>query len=94
MTTKAKDERAQLIGRLRAMKAETEQIFIDTDHWNRVHPDEEPIDPDPDGRLNRMLASINFALACEDASGGVGPLQPICEELNADLGIEDERTKH
>jgi hypothetical protein len=28
-----------------------DQLFADTAHWNRLHPDEKPIDPDPDGEM-------------------------------------------
>lgn len=31
--------------------ANVDQLFADTAHWNRVHPDEEQIDPDPDGEM-------------------------------------------
>ncbi len=30
---------------------EIEQLLADTAHWNRLHPDQEPIDIDPDGKL-------------------------------------------
>jgi len=28
-----------------------DQMFADVAHWNRLHPEEEPIDPDPDGEM-------------------------------------------
>ena len=28
-----------------------DELFADTAHWNRLHPEEEPIDPDPDGEM-------------------------------------------
>lgn len=31
--------------------ATVEQIFADVARWNRLHPDEQPIDPDPDGEM-------------------------------------------
>lgn len=40
-----------MILRAEKIKAEIEQIFVDASHWNRIHPDEEPIDPDPDGKM-------------------------------------------
>lgn len=37
-------------------------IFNDADHWNCLHPDLEPIDPDQDGDLRRLLEWINKLL--------------------------------
>lgn len=31
--------------------ATADQLFADTAHWNRLHPDEQLIDPDPDGEM-------------------------------------------
>jgi hypothetical protein len=28
-----------------------DELFADIAHWNRVHPQEEQIDPDPDGEM-------------------------------------------
>jgi hypothetical protein len=28
-----------------------DQLFSDAARWNRLHPNEEPIDPDPDGEM-------------------------------------------
>lgn len=40
-----------------------DQLFADCAHWNRLHPDEKPINADPDGMLGkekaRLLAEID-----------------------------------
>lgn len=60
-------DRAELFQRMRRHRAEVEQIFIDVEHWNRIHPDEEPLDPDPDGTMRRIADAYDKALAIEDA---------------------------
>lgn len=44
--------------RARRIKAEVEQIFRDAAYWNQYvrAPDQEPIDPDPDGALLSLIA--------------------------------------
>lgn len=58
-------ERAALITRAVTMRAEIQSIFDDADHWNRVHPREEPINPDPGGLLRRIVDGIDKMLAAE-----------------------------
>lgn len=53
------EQRVQLIRRAHGHKAEILQIYRDAERWNRLHPAEVPIDPNPDGDLLRSL------LACE-----------------------------
>jgi hypothetical protein len=31
-----------------------DELFNDTAHWNRLHPDEAPLDPDPDGEMQKV----------------------------------------
>lgn len=42
--------------------AEIKQIFVDAEHWNSIHPDEEPINPDPDGFLRHMAEILEGVL--------------------------------
>jgi hypothetical protein len=50
-------ERDDLIARAAKMAQEIQQIFDDQAHWNRMNPDEPPIDVDQDGLLlMRLLA--------------------------------------
>jgi hypothetical protein len=56
-------QRDVLLGRATIMRKEITQIFDDTDHWNSTHPNEEPINPDPDGSLQRLAAGIDKMLA-------------------------------
>lgn len=51
--------RAQLVEDLRAMRENIQLAFNDAAHWNRLHPDEEPINPDPDGKLREMADQID-----------------------------------
>lgn len=53
---------------LRSMRLaeECQAIFDDADHWNREHPEEEPIDVDPDGKLRETLqAALDTMLATQ-----------------------------
>lgn len=57
--------RAQIIAKAARMCDEIGQIFLDAQHWNNIHPDEEPINPDPDGMLTRMLKDLEHFLRTE-----------------------------
>ena len=52
-----------LLKRRDRLAHEIEQIFIDAEHWNECvrQGHEDPIDPDPDGALMRLLASLQEA---------------------------------
>lgn len=60
-------ERAAIIARARKLRAEIAQTFADAEHWNRVHVPwkGKPIDPDPDGQLQRIAEGIDRMLAHE-----------------------------
>ena len=58
------EQRTALIERCRKMRAEIHQIFIDTNHWNATHPNEQ-IDADPDGELSRLADGLDRTLAKE-----------------------------
>lgn len=49
-----------LLERKKNLIAEIEQIFVDAEHWNSsVRAEhEDPIDPDPDGTLGALWASL------------------------------------
>lgn len=53
---------SQLRARARRIAREVEQIRVDAEHWNRLHPDEEPINPDPDGELDAVYAFASRVL--------------------------------
>lgn len=44
-------ERQRIINEAARILNDIEQQFIDAEYWNRHHPDQEPIDPDPTGEL-------------------------------------------
>jgi hypothetical protein len=59
--------RARIIDRALGLRGEIEQVFTDCAAWNDNvrQGDEEPIDPDPDGRLRRMADSLDRMLEDE-----------------------------
>ena len=61
-------QRGMLMANGRRMRADIEQIFRDVDHWNRTHPDEDPIDPDPDGTLRQLADEIDALLLAEQTT--------------------------
>ena len=58
-------QRGMILANFRRMRADIEQIFLDINHWNRRHPDEDPIDPDPDGTLRQLADEIDALLLAE-----------------------------
>jgi len=44
------------------MRDDIFQLFEDAAHWNRINPDCEPINPDPDGKLGSILKNISQML--------------------------------
>ena len=61
-------QRGMIVANCRLMRADIEQIFRDVGHWNRTHPDEEPIDPDPDGTLRQLADEIDALLLAEQTT--------------------------
>lgn len=51
MATQRKPSLSAIIRDAERAIANVDQIYIDAAHWNRLHPDEQPIDPDPDGEM-------------------------------------------
>ena len=54
-----------LVRRAEKVRREIMQIFRDAEHWNAAvrKPEEERIDPDPDGELRRALKSLHTFIA-------------------------------
>jgi hypothetical protein len=67
--------REQIVAAARKQHAEIAQLFLDVEQYNRVHPDQPAIDPDPDGLLRRLYDGLGRFLADEDAR----PLPPIMD---------------
>ena len=57
--------RALLVNRVRQQRARIEQVFTTADYWNRSHPDEQPLDADPDGRLRQVADELDAVLLRE-----------------------------
>lgn len=60
-------ERKKIVLRAEALRESIKQHFCDIEHWNTSvrRSDEEPIDPDPDGKLKAMLESLDDGLRRE-----------------------------
>lgn len=58
--TKETFTKESLLKRRDQLICEIEQIFTDAEHWNLCvrASHEEPINPDPDGELRRMLSGL------------------------------------
>lgn len=56
--------------RAKELRAEIEQLFNDTDYWNSIHPDKEPIDIDPDGMLKEQLLRMEAIIFEESTIKG------------------------
>ena len=54
-----------ILANFRLLRADLEQTFRDVGHWNRTHPVEDPIDPDPDGTLRQLADEIDALLLAE-----------------------------
>lgn len=54
---------------------EIEQLLADVAHWNRTHPDQEPINIDPDGKLRQMADALRDMLARDAAAGHTGLIE-------------------
>jgi hypothetical protein len=54
-------ERAKLIQRVVELRSECRQIFIDAEYWNDNvrRPEEERIDPDPNGTLALLIEKLD-----------------------------------
>ena len=60
-------ERKKIVLRSETLRESIKQYFRDINHWNDSvrRSDEEPIDPDPDGKLTKMLRSLDDGLRRE-----------------------------
>lgn len=89
--------RARIIGMARKAKADIEQYFTDIASWNANSKARKngaaPIDPDPDGRMRKMLDGLTFMLAAEDAHPGVGPIEHVITGDDEDDIARDSRTR-
>ena len=60
--------RALLLEQVRMTRAEIEQIFMDAEHWNRMHPNEAKIDVDSDGTLRQTADDLDALLLREQST--------------------------
>lgn len=51
--------REAILNKAKGMLTEINQIFLDAEHWNNTHPEEEPINPDKDGFLRHMAEILD-----------------------------------
>lgn len=57
--------RARIVARLRAQRAEIELFLNGVAHYNETHPDEPPIDADPDGSIAAIKRALDESLMNE-----------------------------
>lgn len=65
VTEAEQHQRGILLANMRHQRSEIERMFIDCDHWNRAHPNDAPIDCDPDGILRQIADDLDAALLAE-----------------------------
>lgn len=70
-------ERQRIINEAARISNEIEQMFIDYEYWNELHPEEEPVVTDPDGRLARIKRSMDGLLKSEAAKGNHPSVLPL-----------------
>lgn len=67
-------KRQRILDNVKAHIESIEQLFTDVAHWNRTHPNEEPVDADPDGRLRLTQDAYREMLAIDEAQGHTGKI--------------------
>jgi hypothetical protein len=70
-------ERQRLINEAARIANNIEQQIIDIEYWNSHHPNEEPIDPDPDGQLATWKMRMESVLKGEAAKGNYPSVVPM-----------------
>jgi hypothetical protein len=84
-------ERQRIINEAARMVNEVEQLFIDMRYWSELHPEEEPIDPDPDGRLGRIKRAMESLLRNEARLGNYPSVVPLKARPRRYIPMEVER---
>lgn len=76
-------ERRKILDNMIRVRDGMQSIIDDCAHWNQHvrKPDEEPIDADPDGRMQRTIAAVNEALAIDERKGHVGKIDAPSMEI-------------
>lgn len=61
--------RSEIVAEAKRIREEIADIFAVAEHWNTCvrKPDEDVIDPDPEGQLARMAKGLDAMLAREAA---------------------------
>lgn len=57
--------RARIVARLRAQREEIELFLNGVAHYNETHPDEPPIEADPDGKIGAIKRALDESLMHE-----------------------------
>lgn len=70
-------ERQRLINEAARIANNIDQMFIDAEYWNSHHPQEKPLDPDPDGQLSRWKRSMESLLENEARRGNYPSVVPL-----------------
>ncbi|MGE3889441.1 MAG: hypothetical protein AB7H81_23670 [Vicinamibacterales bacterium] len=85
MSASAGQTREAIVANASRLRREIDETFNDAAHWNRTHPGEAPIDPDPDGQLRRIAEGLDRFLAREAVQSGDG--DPITWVTGPDTGV-------
>lgn len=67
LTDADKHQRGIILANARQIRHDIEQIFIDGAEWNRTHPNEEPVDVDPDGDLRGLADQLDAFLLAQQS---------------------------
>ena len=66
--------RQQILDNAKRQIREIDQYFVDVAYWNRVHPQEDQIDPDPTGSMASLRAALAEMLRIDEAKGHTGTI--------------------
>ncbi len=69
-------ERQRIINEAARIANNIEQHFLDVEYWNTYHPNETPIDPDPDNKLAQWKRSMESLLQSEAERGNYPSVVP------------------
>lgn len=70
-------ERQRLINEAARIANDIDQHFMDARYWNHYHPNEKPLDPDPDGQMVKWKQSLESMLKSEAAHGNHPSVVPL-----------------
>jgi hypothetical protein len=70
-------ERQRLINEAARILNNIEQLFLDQEYWNELHPEETPLDYDGDGELSQWKRYYEAMLKSEADKGNFPSVVPM-----------------